>query len=147
MMTSSQSLSLSRSLAAFLEVIFSISILYHEKNELHSLTRSCTRLQLTMFRKTASIALYFGLFIAVISRTSALRAPLRFSSSIVKSNAFVSPLKKNHTCLQMSTSTSEITVISQASEDEIKKMGCKSWPTWGCGVSKFPWTYGESETW
>ena len=25
-------------------------------------------------------------------------------------------------------------------------MGVKSWPTWGCGVSKFPWTYSETET-
>jgi hypothetical protein len=21
-----------------------------------------------------------------------------------------------------------------------------SWPTWGCGVSTFPWTYDEQET-
>eukprot|EP01106_Pelomyxa_sp_JSP_P010304 TRINITY_DN27514_c0_g1_i1.p1 TRINITY_DN27514_c0_g1~~TRINITY_DN27514_c0_g1_i1.p1 ORF type:complete len:102 (-),score=42.35 TRINITY_DN27514_c0_g1_i1:144-413(-) len=21
-----------------------------------------------------------------------------------------------------------------------------SWPTWGCGVSKFPWTYASDET-
>ncbi len=24
--------------------------------------------------------------------------------------------------------------------------GALSWPTWGCGVSKFPWTYQEGET-
>lgn len=22
----------------------------------------------------------------------------------------------------------------------------RAWPTWGCGVSKFPWTYSDTET-
>ena len=25
-------------------------------------------------------------------------------------------------------------------------LGVSSWPTWGCGVSSFPWTYDEQET-
>jgi hypothetical protein len=25
-------------------------------------------------------------------------------------------------------------------------MGVARWPTWGCGVSKFPWSYAENET-
>jgi uncharacterized cupin superfamily protein len=39
-----------------------------------------------------------------------------------------------------------ITVVHAASEAEIARLGCKSWPTWGCAVSTFPWTYGEAET-
>lgn len=27
-----------------------------------------------------------------------------------------------------------------------QELGVFSWPTWGCGVSKFPWSYAENET-
>lgn len=37
-------------------------------------------------------------------------------------------------------------VVRKATEADISKMGIRSWPTWGCEVSRFPWTYGESET-
>lgn len=36
--------------------------------------------------------------------------------------------------------------VSRPSEEEIAKLGVKSWSTWGCGASKFPWTYGDQET-
>ena len=39
-----------------------------------------------------------------------------------------------------------ITVVRQASAAEIARLGCKAWPTWSCAVSKFPWSYGETET-
>eukprot|EP01041_Mallomonas_annulata_P013603 gene13603-28891_t len=42
--------------------------------------------------------------------------------------------------------SNEIKVTPQASEELIKKTRATTWPTWGCGVSKFPWTYGDSET-
>ncbi|CAN0500180.1 unnamed protein product [Ectocarpus sp. 12 AP-2014] len=35
----------------------------------------------------------------------------------------------------------QIKVTKNPSEKEIKALGARSWPTWGCGVSKFPWTY------
>lgn len=33
--------------------------------------------------------------------------------------------------------------VSPASDEQAK--ACKSWPTWGCGVSKFPWFYDQQE--
>ena len=36
-----------------------------------------------------------------------------------------------------------ITVTSNPDPAELQSLGVKSWPTWGCGVSTFPWTYGE----
>jgi uncharacterized cupin superfamily protein len=36
--------------------------------------------------------------------------------------------------------------VTKPSPDEIAKMQIKTWSTWGCGVSKFPWTYGDTET-
>ena len=36
--------------------------------------------------------------------------------------------------------------VSRPTEEEIAKLGVKSWSTWGCGASKFPWTYGDQET-
>jgi uncharacterized cupin superfamily protein len=53
---------------------------------------------------------------------------------------------RSSTQITMSTPTNEIKVISQASDDDIAKLRCRSWPTWGCGVSKFPWSYGDTET-
>ena len=41
---------------------------------------------------------------------------------------------------------SPIRVVRQASAEEVARLGCKSWPTWACGVSRFPWSYGETET-
>jgi hypothetical protein len=108
-----------------------------------------------MIARAASLAFVFCLFFAAAPRaTSAFtsRAPLRLASTLVKSASVSQPgtsrkIFNHQSSLRMSTATNEITVISQASEDVIKKMGCKSWPTWGCGVSKFPWTYGDTETW
>ncbi|GAX22002.1 uncharacterized protein FisN_6Hh248 [Fistulifera solaris] len=46
----------------------------------------------------------------------------------------------------MSTTQQEIEVVYQPDSGFLEKKGVFSWPTWGCGVSKFPWTYGESES-
>jgi uncharacterized cupin superfamily protein len=40
----------------------------------------------------------------------------------------------------------EIEVVSQPTKEFLDKKGVFSWGTWGCGVSTFPWTYGESES-
>lgn len=31
-------------------------------------------------------------------------------------------------------------------QELVEKLGCKRWSTWGCGVSKFPWSYSDTET-
>lgn len=36
-------------------------------------------------------------------------------------------------------------VIRQADEATIEKLGCRSWDTWGCEPSTFPWTYSSDE--
>lgn len=36
-------------------------------------------------------------------------------------------------------------IIKQADESTISKFGCRSWSTWGCGPSTFPWTYSDDE--
>ena len=46
--------------------------------------------------------------------------------------------------LSMSSSTMNEIVVVKPSEEQVKV--CKSWPVWGCGVSKFPWSYSERET-
>ncbi|GAX09378.1 uncharacterized protein FisN_6Lh248 [Fistulifera solaris] len=46
----------------------------------------------------------------------------------------------------MSTTQQEIEVVYQPDSDFLEKKGVFTWPTWGCGVSKFPWTYEESES-
>jgi uncharacterized protein len=40
----------------------------------------------------------------------------------------------------------EIEVVVQPPPDFLEKKGVFDWGTWGCGVSTFPWTYGESES-
>ncbi len=39
-----------------------------------------------------------------------------------------------------------ITVTSSPDSAQLQSLGVTSWPTWGCGVSTFPWTYDEQET-
>jgi len=40
----------------------------------------------------------------------------------------------------------QIAVISPCPEATIVELGITSWPIWSCGVSRFPWSYDESET-
>jgi uncharacterized protein len=40
----------------------------------------------------------------------------------------------------------EIEVIVQPDDIFLQKKGIDNWGTWGCGVSKFPWTYSENES-
>lgn len=35
--------------------------------------------------------------------------------------------------------------MTKKSQDELAKIGTPSWPTWGCGVSTFPWYYDSTE--
>ena len=37
-------------------------------------------------------------------------------------------------------------IVRKATEQDFSKMQIKQWATWGCEVSRFPWTYGDSET-
>lgn len=36
--------------------------------------------------------------------------------------------------------------VKKAESTDFDSLRIKTWPTWGCGVSKFPWTYDSSET-
>lgn len=39
-----------------------------------------------------------------------------------------------------------ISVEHAPDASRLDKLGVKSWPTWGCEVSEFPWTYDARET-
>jgi hypothetical protein len=73
---------------------------------------------------------------------SLLFALLQFASSFVIPTLRLSTIPSS----LMSTTKQEIEVVYQPLTDFLEKKGVFSWPTWGCGVSKFPWTYGESES-
>ena len=47
-------------------------------------------------------------------------------------------------CSLCTMTGTEIKVIIAPAAEQIARM--KMWPTWGCGVSTFPWAYGETET-
>jgi len=38
-----------------------------------------------------------------------------------------------------------IEVVTLPETEFLEKKGVFSWDTWGCGVSKFPWSYGQTE--
>ena len=38
-----------------------------------------------------------------------------------------------------------ITVTPNPDPAQLQGLGVTRWPTWGCGVSTFPWTYDEQE--
>ena len=59
-------------------------------------------------------------------------------------NAFVNkPTFYKRTHLAMSQ---EIEVVTQPDKEFLEQKGVFGWGTWGCGVSKFPWTYDSSES-
>ena len=37
-------------------------------------------------------------------------------------------------------------IVKQLSEDEIQERGIRSWSTWSCDKSEFPWEYSEKES-
>jgi hypothetical protein len=41
---------------------------------------------------------------------------------------------------------SRITVEHSPSPEKLQELGVSNWPTWSKEVSKFPWTYGDTET-
>ena len=41
---------------------------------------------------------------------------------------------------------SDIKIIDKPTEEQLDELGVRSWPTWGCQASTFPWTYDEAET-
>lgn len=54
---------------------------------------------------------------------------------------------RNDIVLKMSNqSNQEIQVVHQPDEEFLNKKGVFDWGQWGCGVSKFPWTYDQSES-
>lgn len=42
--------------------------------------------------------------------------------------------------------TSPISLTSPCPEATIDALGIRDWPIWTCGVSRFAWTYDQSET-
>ena|ERR1719231_421177 len=49
--------------------------------------------------------------------------------------------------LLMSTTAKVINVVKgEEALKQVEEQGIRSWPTWGCQPSTFPWTYSESET-
>ena len=71
------------------------------------------------------------------SRKLAICSPLyRFVSAYVCHRRISLSFPQNHECAQ---------VIVKTPTDKEKEIA-SNWPTWGCGVSKFPWSYDSSET-
>jgi hypothetical protein len=44
-----------------------------------------------------------------------------------------------------STDDDRIQVIHRPDNDFLSAKGVWDWPTWGCPVSKFPWSYSDTE--
>lgn len=40
----------------------------------------------------------------------------------------------------------KIDIIKNPEKERLADMGVFGWPTWGCEISEFPWSYGETET-
>ena len=82
-------------------------------------------------------------------------APQSCSSALLRASrqscrtpprALARPASRSGAVIAAAAGGSPIRVVRQASAEEVARLGCKSWPTWACGVSRFPWSYGETET-
>lgn len=67
------------------------------------------------------------------------------ASTFVASPATPIRFSSRNNPLAMS-SKPEIEVISQPDQAFLEKKGVFGWGTWGCEVSKFPWTYDSAES-
>mmetsp|Transcript_22720 Transcript_22720/g.42236 ORF Transcript_22720/g.42236 Transcript_22720/m.42236 type:complete len:157 (+) Transcript_22720:132-602(+) len=76
-------------------------------------------------------------------RTSSISTRATIRSSVVDRQQQSS---SSSSSLNMSTNTAEIEVVSQPSKEFLEQKGVFGWGTWGCGVSKFPWTYDSNES-
>lgn len=87
----------------------------------------------------------------LVSTTSVISSPTRGSSFVIRSRGTrytpARPLKR--AVLAMSSAVVEkgsgMRIIPAADEATVAKLGCRSWPKWGCGPSTFPWTYSDEE--
>ena len=85
-----------------------------------------------------------------ILKTLLLLLAITQSFSFVVSNChchtrFVNLVRMSASSTQTSAGPN-IEVVSQPDEEFLEKKGVFSWGTWGCAVSKFPWTYDSSES-
>ena len=71
--------------------------------------------------------------------------------SVLQVSCFV-PISKSAKSPVITKMSSEVAtgpnieVVSQPDQEFLEKKGVFSWGTWGCGVSKFPWTYDSAES-
>mmetsp|Transcript_22891 Transcript_22891/g.39164 ORF Transcript_22891/g.39164 Transcript_22891/m.39164 type:complete len:157 (-) Transcript_22891:320-790(-) len=105
-----------------------------------------------MAKSTRSIFLLVAVLLAAVAEafvarpasslsSTTLSAPSPLSSSVHRSSSASSSSSK----LDMSDKP-EIEVVSQPDDDFLKSKGVFDWGTWGCGVSKFPWSYDSTES-
>lgn len=100
-----------------------------------------------MFKKALTSLWLLVLLWLIVSPTAAVVSA--FVLGPPSSNHKIRP-PATGTVLHMSSSSSsvqqEIEVIAEPDPAFLEQKGVFGWGTWGCGVSKFPWTYGEAES-
>lgn len=78
-----------------------------------------------------------------------IRSAILLVGTLSSVNAFFSPItlsaKAGTKKLKMADGP-EIEVIHNPDKEFLDKKGVFNWGTWGCGVSKFPWTYDSNES-
>ncbi|CAN0003726.1 unnamed protein product [Ectocarpus sp. 12 AP-2014] len=98
-----------------------------------------------MLRTGAAAALVAcGLFFSLLSSACGF-FPAHSSPFRGISRDAITPSSSLQAQQQWTMGTEQIKVTKNPSEEEIKALGARSWPRWGCGVSKFPWTYEASD--
>jgi uncharacterized cupin superfamily protein len=82
-----------------------------------------------------------------VSCLSLLLAPASGFVPVKQSSSF--PLNQRFASgkmTQLAAAGPEIEVVSQPDKEFLEKKGVFSWGTWGCGASKFPWSYDSNES-
>ena len=79
----------------------------------------------------------------VVVHVSAFRSRLPTVTKIGSSSSSSSFGSRPHS-ITVQLSTAGIIEVRKPTESEVTR--CQRWSTWGCGVSKFPWTYSDQET-
>lgn len=91
------------------------------------------------------ISIVIAIFLVFSKSTYGFKTAPRMERSLGGGNSRLISSRQGARGSQTSLGMSkEIVVVRGPTEKQINT--CRTWPVWGCGASKFPWSYSDRET-
>eukprot|EP01040_Poterioochromonas_malhamensis_P013087 gene13087-14356_t len=76
-----------------------------------------------------------------------LARSLSYNTRIVSIEArTVSRSRPYRSPMRLMSASNKIQIVKNPSQETLQRLGVRSWPTWSCEKSTFPWSYDDTET-